>query len=76
METECSGPTALSYCDFLCDCFNCSDAQQADCVETIQNDLDEAEAKGCAKEAAATLHCRMTMGMCLDMMLSSFTRLQ
>ena len=60
------GSSATSICADLCDCSGCSDEQQDECVDTIEDAIDVAEDEGCGDQVDDLLDCYGSELECRD----------
>src|SRR5687768_16846275 len=45
------GGGASGFCNDYCDCVGCSDNEREDCIDDVEDSLDEADKAGCGGEA-------------------------
>lgn len=51
------GGGASGFCTDYCDCVGCSDNEREECVDDVEDALDEADQAGCGSEADDVLSC-------------------
>lgn len=51
------GGGASGFCNDYCDCVGCSDNEREDCIDDVEDSLDEADKAGCGGEADDVLSC-------------------
>lgn len=60
------GTSASSICNDLCDCSGCSEEQQSECVDTIEDAADLADDAGCGDQVDDLLDCYGSELECRD----------
>jgi hypothetical protein len=60
------GGGASGFCNDYCDCVGCSDNEREDCVDDVEDSLDEADKAGCGGEADDVLSCYRSELECLS----------
>jgi hypothetical protein len=51
------GSSASSICGDVCDCVGCSESEEKDCVDAVEDQQQEAEAEGCGDQVSALIDC-------------------
>lgn len=60
------GTSAKSLCGDVCDCVGCSENEEEDCVDAIEDQQQEAEAEGCGDQVDALVDCYGSELECRD----------
>jgi hypothetical protein len=60
------GPSIGSFCNKVCDCMGCSDSEQDDCVDSLEDTRKAAEDEGCGSEFNDYLSCSSSELECED----------
>jgi hypothetical protein len=58
--------SASDYCDETCDCVGCSQSEREDCIDLVDDYLDDARDSGCDSEANGFMACLDEEGTCRD----------
>jgi hypothetical protein len=51
------GSSASSICRDVCECVGCSESEEEDCVDAVEDQQQEAEAEGCGDQVDALIDC-------------------
>lgn len=60
------GPSATSLCSDQCDCEGCSEEEEADCVDDVEDAQKDAEDQGCGDQFSDYLSCYSDQFECRD----------
>jgi len=62
----CGGVSAQSACEEVCDCVSCPESELNNCVRSLEESRERAEAAGCEAEWDEALDCQMSGFVCED----------
>lgn len=65
VSTGC-GYSASDYCNDACDCEGCSDQELDECIDTFEDQYDDAVNEGCEEQADEYLSCLGDEAECRD----------
>jgi hypothetical protein len=60
------GYTVRDYCDDLCSCVGCTEAERSDCVDSGEDNVDAARDDGCDSQVDDYLNCVGEEVMCVE----------
>lgn len=60
------GSSAQSVCSDVCECVGCSENEEQDCVDAVEDQQQEAEAEGCGDQVSALVDCYGSELECRD----------
>lgn len=59
-------PRTFQVCDVLCACVGCSEPENEECIDDLDDQIDDARARGCGDQVDPYLQCLIENGDCVE----------